>query len=167
MHILAKQKAAYLGTFDPLTLGHLDLIQRASALFPHLCVGVAASRDKKPLFQLEQRIDLVKQACADLDGIEVREFSGLAVNFLKEEKISILIRGIRGGQDLDHEMQMASMNATLAPKIETIFIPSRPQFQCISSSLVKEIARMDGDISKLVHPCVQKSLEEITRSPLV
>src|SRR5690606_38857908 len=146
------------GSFDPLTLGHLDVIKRASKLFPALIVGVGAAREKKPLFPVEERLELIRSCISDLKNVRVESFTGLAVNFARAHNVVAMIRGVRSTYDYDYEVQIALMNRAMTPEIETIFIPTSAQYSHISSSLAKEIAIHGGDMSLLVPPLVAKKL---------
>jgi pantetheine-phosphate adenylyltransferase len=156
--------ALYAGSFDPLTLGHLDVIKRASKLFPSLIVAVGAAREKKPLFPVEERVELIRTCIAELKNVKVESFSGLAVNFARSHNVVAMIRGVRSTADYAYEVQMALMNRAMTPEIETIFIPTSPQFSHISSSLAKEIAIHGGDMSLLVPPLVARKLAEKIKS---
>jgi len=156
--------ALYAGSFDPLTLGHLDVIKRASKLFPQLIVAVGVAREKKPLFPVDERVDLIRACTAELKNIQIETFTGLAVNFARSHRVGAMIRGIRSTTDYAYEVQMALMNRAMTPEIETIFIPTSPQYSHISSSLAKEIAIHGGDMTLLVPPLVaQKLAEKIKR----
>lgn len=156
--------AVYTGSFDPMTLGHLDVIERASGLFDRLVVGIGESGSKAPLFPLNERIDLVTRICGKLKNVEVRSFKGLAVDFAEGLAAQALIRGLRSSADYNYEMQMALMNRAMAPDLETLFIPTSPQFSHISSSLAKEIALHGGKVNLLVPALVSKKLAEKLRS---
>ncbi len=156
--------AVYTGSFDPMTLGHLDVIERASSRFDRLVVGIGESGSKTPLFSLKERIDLVTKTCAKLANVEVRSFKGLAVDFATDSKAQTLIRGLRSSADYNYEMQMALMNRAMAPELETLFIPTSPQFSHISSSLAKEVALHGGKVNLLVPTLVSKKLAEKLRS---
>jgi pantetheine-phosphate adenylyltransferase len=152
--------AVYTGSFDPMTLGHLDVITRASRLFDRLIVAVGEAREKKPLFTVTERIDLVKSVCGKIKNIEVASFSGLAVEYASGVGAVALIRGIRSSADYSYEMQMALMNRAMKPTIETVFFPTSPEYSHISSSLAKEIALHGGDMNLLVPPLVSRRLAE-------
>lgn len=156
--------ALYAGSFDPLTLGHLDVIRRASGLFQNLIVAVGAAREKQPLFPAEERVELIKACTSDLKNVKVEIFTGLAVNFARLKNAGAMIRGIRSTADYAYEVQMALMNRAMTPEIETLFIPTSPQYSHISSSLAKEIALHGGDMSLLVPPLVVKKLAEKIKS---
>lgn len=150
-------KAIYAGTFDPITYGHIDVLQRATRLFDRVTIGVSAG-PKKTLFSLQERVDLVKKAVAGHKNIAVRGFSTLLVTYAKKTGAAAIIRGIRAVSDFDYEFQMALMNRQLDRKIETVFLMPGEKYSFISSSLVKEIAVLGGDISNLVPPVVAKAL---------
>lgn len=157
--------AIYPGTFDPLTLGHLDIIGRAAALFDRLIVGVFTNAAKSPLFTLEERLAILKRETAALPGtIEVIACSGLLVDAAGKAGASAIVRGLRSGTDFDYEAPMAGMNRQLAPTIDTVFLVAAPALQPISSTLVKEIARGGGDIAAFVTPAVaQETLARLGR----
>ncbi|MBI2603490.1 MAG: pantetheine-phosphate adenylyltransferase [Deltaproteobacteria bacterium] len=151
----------YVGTFDPLTNGHCDVIERASYLFQSLTVGIGDNVKKKPFFSVKERIAILKSVCTSLNkNISVKSFKGLAVEFAKSEGASVMVRGLRTEADYEFEMQMVMMNKTLCDTIETVFIPTRQELSHISSSLVREVAVMGGDVSKLVPDLVFKKLKE-------
>lgn len=148
----------YPGTFDPITNGHIDLVERASKLFHHVIVAIASSERKRPAFELEERIDLARQALSHLDNVEVRGFDYLLVNFVKDCRGDAILRGLRAVSDFEYEFQLANMNRALAPNIESIFLTPSERLSYISSSLVKEIASLGGDINAFVHPAVKDAL---------
>lgn len=156
----------YPGTFDPITFGHLDLIQRAAALFDRVIVGVAKNPSKQPLFSLEQRIALVKASCAGLDNVEVIGFSGLLVEFAQAHQVQALIRGVRGADDIDYEIQLAQLNGKLQPegkpKLETIFLPPAVEWRYLSSTMVREIHRHQGKVAQFVPAPVVEALENLS-----
>ncbi len=154
----------YPGTFDPITLGHLDIIRRAASLVDKLVIGVAINRDKGPLFDLEARVAMIEEECAGLardTGIEivVHPFENLLIDCAKDVGASLIIRGLRAVADFEYEYQMVGMNRQLNNEIETVFLMAEAQHQAIASKLVKEIARLDGDVSKFVTPRVNKELK--------
>lgn len=155
--------AVYPGTFDPMTNGHSDLIQRASRIFEKVIVAVAANPSKTPLFDLQQRVDMAEAVLSDLPNVEVCGFSALLVNFVKEKKAHVILRGLRVVSDFEFEMQLASMNRRLENKIETLFLTPSEQNSFLSSSLVKEIALHGGDVREFVHPIVVAELQRIIR----
>ncbi len=148
----------YTGTFDPITLGHVDIITRASKHFGQVIVGMGINQLKQPLLSESQRLELVQQAVKGLHNVKVTTFSGLAVDFAKQQSARLILRGFRSASDIDYELQMATMNRTMSPEIETIFIPTDPQYAFISSQLVREIARNGGDLSSFVPEYVVKVL---------
>lgn len=152
--------AIYPGTFDPITRGHIDILERASSLFDKVYLAIASSKSKKPLFSLEQRIELAKQSLSHLDNIYMDELTGLTVDFAREHDANIIIRGIRTVADYEYELQLANMNRSMAPKIETIFLTPADNLSYISSSLVKEIALFGGPISDFVAPPVEEALKK-------
>ncbi|MBV1914345.1 MAG: pantetheine-phosphate adenylyltransferase [Pseudomonadales bacterium] len=152
--------AIYPGTFDPITRGHIDILERASGLFDKVYLAIASSKSKKPLFTLEERIELAKQSLSHLDNIDMGELTGLTVDFAAERDANIIIRGIRTVADYEYELQLANMNRSMAPKIETLFLTPADNLSYISSSLVKEIALFGGKISDFVAPPVEDALKK-------
>ena len=148
--------AVYPGTFDPITNGHSDLVARATRLFDRVVVGVAMDTGKTPVCGIDERVQLARVALADVAGVVVVPFGGLLVDFCRQHDAQIVIRGLRAVSDFEYEFQLASMNRRLAPDIETIFLTPAEQFSFISSTLVREIARLGGDVSEFVHPEVQR-----------
>ena len=151
-------KAIYPGTFDPVTNGHTDLIERASRLFTEVIVGVAASPSKKPLFDLNKRVTMIEQVTQHLDNVTVVGFSGLLVDFAKSNQASVLVRGLRAVSDFEYEFQLANMNRRLSPELESVFLTPAEENSFISSTLVKEVALHQGDVSQFVHPQVKAAL---------
>lgn len=152
--------AVYTGSFDPMTLGHLDVIERAAKLFDRLIVAVGAAQGKNAVFTVPERLKLMADVVKPLKNVEVASFPGLAVDYAKSEKAVVLIRGLRSATDYAYEVQMALMNRAMAPTIETLFLPTSPEYSHISSSLAKEIALHGGKVSLLVPPLVAKKLAE-------
>ncbi|MFC3033577.1 pantetheine-phosphate adenylyltransferase [Pseudoalteromonas fenneropenaei] len=152
--------ALYPGTFDPLTNGHTDLIQRAAKMFDTVVLAIAHNPSKKPCFSLDERVALAKEITKDLPNVQVIGFSGLLVNLAKEQQANVLIRGIRAASDFDYEFQLANMNRRLNPDLESVFLTPAEKNSFISSTLVKEVALHNGDVSQFVHPLVAKALEE-------
>ena len=150
--------ALYPGTFDPITNGHIDLVQRAANLFDHVIVAIAANSKKNPRFSLEERIKLAEDVLTDCPNVSVKGFKELLVDFAHKEKATILIRGLRAVSDFEYEFQLASMNRNLAPDIESVFLMPADEYSFISSSLVKEVAALGGDVTKFVHPLVNDAL---------
>lgn len=153
-------KAIYPGTFDPVTNGHADLIERASRLFDEVVVSVAASPSKQPRFDLAQRVAMLEEVTRDLNNVTVVGFSGLLVNFAKTHQANVLIRGLRAVSDFEYEFQLANMNRRLSPDLESVFLTPSEENSFISSTLVKEVALHKGDVSQFVHPVVEKALTE-------
>ena len=150
--------AVYPGTFDPITNGHVDLVSRAAPLFERIIVGIAESPAKGPSFSMEERVGLARVALAGFRNVEVRGFAGLLAHFVREMDAGILLRGLRAVSDFEYEFQLASMNRHLIPEVETLFLTPAEQYSFISSSLVREIGRLGGDVSGFVHPAVQSAL---------
>lgn len=150
--------AVYPGTFDPITNGHTDLVQRAARLFDRVIVAVAANPGKTPAFELEQRVGLARTVLAGLPNVEICSFDSLLVDFLHQRAADIILRGLRAVSDFEYEFQLASMNRQLAPDIETVFLTPAEQYAFVSSSLVREIAMLGGDVSAFVHPEVVAAL---------
>ena len=148
------------GTFDPITSGHLDVITRASQLMDQVIVAVAASDRKKPLFSLEERVELVRQATQHLPNVSVQPFSGLLVDFARQVGAQCVVKGLRAITDFEYEFQMTALNYELDQELETVFIMSPPQYMYLSSSIVREIASLKGDVSRFVPECVQQALEQ-------
>lgn len=151
-------RVVYPGTFDPITNGHKDLIERAAAMFDEVVVAIAASEKKRPLFSLEERVALAETSLAHLPNIKVVGFSKLLAFFCADQNANILLRGLRAVSDFEYEFQLANMNRQLAPDLETVFLTPAEHLSYISSSLVREIALLDGDISKFVPPPVAEAL---------
>lgn len=156
--------ALYPGTFDPITNGHADLVVRASPLFEKIIVGIAESPAKGPGFPLQERIDLARQALAEVPNVEIIGFSSLLAHFVREVGAGVLLRGLRAVSDFEYEFQLASMNRHLVPEVETLFLTPAEQYSFISSSLVREIARLGGDVSGFVHASVANALTERFRT---
>ncbi len=151
--------AIYPGTFDPITNGHCDLVQRAANLFDHVIVAIAANTHKSPFFSLDDRISLAKSALSGVKNIEICGFDILLVNFVRERNAQVVLRGLRAVSDFEYEFQLANMNRKLAPEIETLFLTPAEKFSYISSSLVREIASLGGDVSDFVHENVGAALK--------
>ena len=154
------QRAIYPGTFDPMTKGHVDLIERACKLFYEIVIAIAASEAKNPLFTLDERIQIAEKIFESNDKVKVVGFSGLLVDLAKDNDAKILIRGLRVVADFEYEFQLANMNRAMMPELESVFLTPKEQYSYISSSLVKEICKMGGDVSEFVDPI---SLSELKR----
>jgi pantetheine-phosphate adenylyltransferase len=150
--------AVYPGTFDPITNGHCDLIERATRLFDRLVIGVAASTHKQPFFPLEERLALVEQAVPHWPNVEVVRLDGLLVDFVRRQGAGVILRGLRAVSDFEYEFQLASMNRRLAPDVETLFLTPAEQFAFISSTLVREVAALGGDVTPFVPQSVATAL---------
>ncbi len=153
--------AIYPGTFDPLTNGHVDLVERAARMFGHLIVAIAESPHKKPLLKMDLRISLAEEILGErgLDNVEVTGFDELLVHFVRKREAGVILRGLRAVSDFEYEFQLASMNRHLDRHVETVFMTPAEEFSFISSTLVKEIARLDGDVSEFVDPRVEAALK--------
>ncbi len=156
------QTAIYPGTFDPITNGHSDIIERASRLFDRVVVAVAANHEKNPVFSLSERVRLAGEVLRELPNVEVLEFDTLLVDFTRECGASVILRGLRAVSDFEYEFQLAGMNRRLAPDVETMFLTPAEQFTFISSSLVKEVSALGGNVKDFVHPVVAVALEHKT-----
>ncbi len=150
--------AVFPGSFDPLTRGHEDLVRRALSFADKVIVAVAVNITKQPLFTLDERVSLIRQAVAD-PRVEVRSFDGLLADFVRAAGATLIVRGLRAVSDFEYEFQMALMNRTLAPGVETVFVVPAFDLTYLSSSLVREVARFGGDVSRLVHPAVEQALK--------
>jgi pantetheine-phosphate adenylyltransferase len=153
----------YPGTFDPITHGHSDLVARAARLFDRVIVAVAASPAKTPRFTLDERMELARAALAEVTNVEVLGFEGLLVDFVRANGARVILRGLRAVSDFEYELQLSSMNRRLAPDIETLYLMPAEQYSYISSSLVREIAALGGDVSGFVHPRVMAALHDRMR----
>lgn len=154
------RSVVYPGTFDPVTNGHVDLIERAAKLFERVLVAVAEDTHKAPVFDVDRRVALAKDSVGHLANVEITPFSGLLVTFAQTQGVGIIMRGLRAVSDFEYEFQLAGMNRSMAPDVETIFLTPAEQYAYISSSLVREISRLGGDVSAFVPPLVQTALRE-------
>ncbi|MDX1516558.1 MAG: pantetheine-phosphate adenylyltransferase [Woeseiaceae bacterium] len=151
--------AMYPGTFDPITLGHEDLVRRAASLFDRLVVAIAANTGSKtPMFSVDERVDMARAALAEIPNVEVARYAGLTVDFAKEHGLRVIVRGLRAVSDFEYEFQLANMNRHLTDEVETAFLTPTEKFTFISSSLVREVAELGGDVSAFVSPEVRKAL---------
>ena len=157
-------RAVYPGTFDPLTRGHEDLVRRAGVLFDSVVLGIADSRAKRPFFTQHERIEMAREALASVKNLTVVGFSGLLMDFVRQQNAHVVLRGLRAVSDFEYEFQLAGMNRNLYPDVETIFLTPSEQHMFISATLVREIATLGGDVAKFVHPLVQKRLAEKVKS---
>lgn len=151
------RRAVCPGSFDPVTNGHLDIISRACALFDEVTVAVMVNKSKKSMFTVEERMDMLTAVCSEFPNVKVDAFHGLLVEFCRERDIHAIVKGLRAVSDFDYELQMAQMNSRLAP-VETVFVPTSPEYSFLASSLVKEVATFGGDVSALVPPLVLERL---------
>jgi pantetheine-phosphate adenylyltransferase len=159
---MATNKVIYPGTFDPLTLGHEDLVRRASRLFDEVVLAVADSSSKRPCFTPDERVEIASQVLAPYRNVRVLRFSGLLIDFARAQGANVILRGLRAISDFEYEFQLAGMNRNLYPDIETLFLTPSEQFLFISATLVREIALLGGDVSKFVHPTVVERLKAKT-----
>lgn len=155
-----KITAIYPGTFDPITYGHIELVKRACNMFDHVIVSIATSARKQPLFNLDERVELVQNALSDISNVSVEGFTGLLADYAKEKQATVLIRGIRAVADFEYEYQLASVNKTLNPNLESILLTPSPEFAHISSTIVRDVAAHYGDVAKFVPSAVAKALEK-------
>ncbi len=146
--------ALYPGTFDPITLGHEDIVRRAARMFDQVVVAVASAHHKKTMFTLEERLSLTREALKDCNNVQVKTFDGLVIDFAASLGATTMVRGIRSMTDFDYEFQLAGMNRRLAPKIDTVFLNTLDVYQCISSTLVREVNSLGGDVTQFVSPSV-------------
>lgn len=158
---MTKKIAIYPGTFDPITVGHMDIIKRATKIFDKLVIAVAKDTSKTPIFSLDERVEMVRQDVESLNfDIEVKGFEGLLVNFAKENEAEIIVRGLRAVSDFEYEFQMSGMNTKLSPNIQTIFLPASESTHFIASKFVKQIIKLGGDVKELVSDNVRKQLKD-------
>ena len=151
-------KVIYPGTFDPITNGHTDLVERAARMFDHVVVAIAESPHKKPLLPLEQRCELAREVLKHIPNVEIVGFNILLAHFVEEQNAQVLLRGLRAVSDFEYEFQLANMNRALSPDVETVFLTPHEKHSYISSTLIREIARLDGDVKQFVHPLVEETL---------
>ena len=150
--------AIYPGTFDPITRGHEDLVRRAASLYDHLNLAIAACPAKQPLFSLGERVEMAREVVGDLPNLEIVGFNCLLMRFVRERGAKVIVRGLRAVSDFEYEFQMAGMNRSVYPDVETVFLTPGEQYMFISATMVREIARLGGDVAKFVHPTVEKRL---------
>lgn len=153
-------KVIYPGTFDPITNGHTDLVERAARMFDQVTLAIAASPKKKPALPLDVRVDLAREVLGHLSNVNVVGFDNLLADFVQQNNANIILRGLRAVSDFEYEFQLANMNRVLAPNVESLFLTPAEQHSYISSTLVREIAVLDGDVTKFVHPAVNRTLKE-------
>ncbi len=162
MNKLNHRVAIYPGTFDPITRGHEDLVRRAATLFDKLILAIAESPSKQPRFTLADRVEMAREVVGDLPNIEIVGFNTLLMSFVHEMGAKVIVRGLRAVSDFEYEFQMAGMNRSLYPEVETVFLTPGEQYMFISATMVREIARLGGDVGKFVHPSVEKRLRATT-----
>jgi pantetheine-phosphate adenylyltransferase len=153
-------RAIYPGTFDPITNGHIDIVARAANIFDEVIVAVAASTSKNTAFSTDERVQLASDCLAEYGNVQVRRFEGLLANFVRHWGANAVLRGLRAVSDFEYEFQLAGMNKHLVPEADTIFMPTRENYSYISSSLIREISSLGGDVSAFVHPIVRDALAE-------
>lgn len=156
--------AVYPGTFDPITLGHEDIVRRSAAMFDRVVIAVAMAHHKKTLFTLEERLELARDAASRYDNVSVEPFDGLVRDFVVAREGKVMVRGVRGVTDFDYEVQLAGMNRNLAPDVETIFLVPAPAWQSVSSTLIREISQLGGDVAPYVAPLVLQRLLDRRRA---
>ncbi len=158
-----KRAAVYPGTFDPITNGHHDLVRRAASIFDRVIVAIASNPNKAPMFSLEKRVELSKRVLADIPRVEVMGYAGLTVDFAREHDVQVVVRGLRAVSDFEFEFQLANMSRHLHRELETVFLTPQEQFTFISSTLIREIAILGGDVNEFVHPVVAAELKKMKR----
>jgi len=155
---LSPRRAVYTGVFDPIHLGHLDIIQRASTVFDELIVGVGINPEKQPFFSIEERVGLIRQVVTPYPNVTVQPFDELAVRFVRHQKARIMVRGLRTLSDMEYEFTMSLMNLNLDPQIETVYLMAKEEFSHVSSSLLRQIATLGGDVSRFLPPPISAAL---------
>lgn len=160
---MKKRTAVYPGTFDPITNGHDDLVRRAASIFDRVVVAIAANPSKTPLLTLKKRVELAQKVLADVPNVEVMGYTGLTVEFAEEHQLSVIVRGLRAVSDFEFEFQLANMSRHLSREIETVFLTPQEQFTFISSTLVREVAVLGGNVKEFVHPIVEAELKKHRR----
>jgi len=153
----------YPGSFDPVTNGHLDIIERAAKLFDKLIVAVLINSNKTPLFTVEKRLEFLKESCKGFENVEIESFEGLLIEFMKKKNANVIVKGLRAVSDFEYEFQMALMNSKLNPEIETVFMMTSNKYSYLSSSLIKEVARFGGCVKGLIPEIVEKELYRINK----
>ncbi|MDE2305710.1 MAG: pantetheine-phosphate adenylyltransferase [Gammaproteobacteria bacterium] len=159
-----KRNAIYPGTFDPITNGHHDLVRRAASIFDRVVVAIAANPNKAPMFSLDQRVDMARRVLIDMPNVEVCGYSGLTVDFARQQGLSVILRGLRAVSDFEFEFQLANMSRHLSADVESVFMTPQEQYTFISSTLVREIAVLGGNVSEFVHPIVETELKRMRRT---
>jgi pantetheine-phosphate adenylyltransferase len=154
------KRAIYAGSFDPMTFGHVDVVQRAAKLFPEVHIAVGRHPSRNPLFSVEERVSLIEQVCGQMENVRTASFDGLLVDYAREIGAGVIVRGLRVGGDFEYELQIAQANADLAGELETIFLPTRANYAFVSASLVREISRHGGDVSRYAPEPVCRALSK-------
>ena len=152
--------AIYPGSFDPVTLGHYDIIERSSQIFDRLIVGVLNNSAKSPLFSVEERVKMLEEVTKELPNVEIKSFDGLLIDFARENQAQVIVRGLRAVTDFEYELQMAQMNRVIAPEIDTLFLTTNLKYAYLSSSIAKEVAMYGGDISAFLDPAVEREVQK-------
>lgn len=152
--------AIYPGSFDPVTLGHYDIIERSSKIFDKLIVGVLRNNAKSPLFSVEERVKMLKNVSSNFSNVEVQSFDGLLIDFVRQNQANVIVRGLRAITDFEYELQLAQMNRVIAPEIDTLFLTTNLKYAYLSSSTVKEVAMYGGDISAFLHPDIAEEVKK-------
>ena len=150
--------AVYPGSFDPVTLGHMDIIERTARMFDHVIIGVLQNNSKTPLFSVEERVNILEKATKDIPNVIIKPFNGLSVNFAKENEAQVIVRGLRAVTDFEYELQMAQTNRVLAPDVDTVFLTTSLEYAYVSSTIMKEVARFGGDLAKFAPPEIIQAL---------
>lgn len=153
-------KAIYPGSFDPVTFGHIDIIQRAAQMVDELTVSILSNKVKSPLFSVEERVNILKKATRDIPNVIIKPFNGLSVNFARENEAQVIVRGLRAVTDFEYELQMAQTNRVLAPDVDTVFLTTSLEYAYVSSTIMKEVARFGGDLSKFAPPEIIQALQD-------
>ena len=154
------KRAVYTGSFDPITNGHMDIIRRASEIFDVLIVSILNNKEKTPLFSVEERVKILEEATKDLPNVQIDSFSGLLVDYAREKDLHVIVRGLRAITDFEYELQMAQTNRVLAPDVDTVFLTTSLEYAYLSSTIMKEVASYDGDLSKFAPPEITKAVKE-------
>lgn len=157
--------AVYPGSFDPVTLGHFDIIERSAKIMDKVIVGVLNNSSKTPLFSVEERVNMLKSITKDIPNVEVMSFGGLLVDFVREQNANVIVRGLRAVTDFEYELQLSQTNHVIAPEVDTIFLTTNLKYSYLSSSIVKEIASYNGDISAFLHPEIAEKVREKMAAP--
>ncbi len=158
------KRALYPGTFDPVTFGHIDIIERSAAIFDEVVIGVLKNNQKNPVFSIEERVEMIEHEVAEIPNVTVVSFNGLLVDFCRQKDLKFVIRGLRAVTDYEYELQMAQTNKVMSPELDTIFMTASHEYAYLSSSVVREVASYGGDISKFVSPYIEKKIKDKLKS---